>query len=235
MKPSNDTIEGRIVDYDEKTGEMVIRAKYNDIGILTKRQYDKCSIRLIDKRKLSCKQRNTCYMILREISNYSGMGEDRTKQIMKIKFTTEILQDEADELFSLSDAPMSLVCEFERFLVRFILDWDIPCSFRLYDFVDDVPDYLYACLMSKKCCICGHHADLHHVDRIGMGGNRDETIHIGMEALPLCREHHEEVHSIGEAEWMERYHIEKGIIIDNAIAKLYRLNTKNKKEGKVSA
>ena len=235
MKSANDTIDGRIVDYDEKTGERVIRAKYDDIGILTKRQYDKCSIRLIDKRKLSCKQRNTCYMLLREISNYSGMSEDRTKQIMKIKFTTEIFQDEAEELFSLSDAPMSLVCEFERFLVRFILDWDIPCSFRLYDFVDDVPDYLYACLMAKKCCICGHHADLHHVERIGMGGNRDEVIHIGMEALPLCREHHEESHRIGEAEWRERYHIEKGIIIDNAIAKLYRLNTKQKKEGKVYA
>ena len=102
MKPANDTIDGRIVDYDEKTGELIIRAKYEDIGILTKRQYDKCSIRLIDKRKLSCKQRNTCYMLLREISNYSGMSEDRTKQIMKIKFTTEIFQDEAEELFSFS-------------------------------------------------------------------------------------------------------------------------------------
>ena len=44
MKPANDTIDGRIVDYDEKTGELIIRAKYEDIGILTKRQYDKCSI-----------------------------------------------------------------------------------------------------------------------------------------------------------------------------------------------
>ena len=230
MRSANDTIEGKIVDYDEKSGELIIRAKYEDVGTLTKRQYDKCSIRLIDRRKLSCKQRNTCYMLLREIANYSGMSEDRTKEIMKLKFATELYQGEADELFSLADAPMSLVCEFERYIVRFILEWDIPCAFRLYDFVDDVADYIYACLMAKKCAICGAHADLHHIDRVGAGRNRDEIVHIGMEAMPLCREHHEEAHQIGETEWREKYHIEKGIVIDEAIAKVYRLNTKSRKE-----
>lgn len=230
MKSSNDTISGRIVDYDEKTGELIIRAKYDDIEILTKRQYAKCNIRLIDSRKLSSKQRNTCYMLLREIADYSGMSEDRTKTIMKIRFTTEIFQDTADDLFSLSDAPMSLVCEFQRFLVRFIIDYDIPCSFKLYDFVDDIGDYIYACTMAKKCVICGRHADLHHRDRIGMGGDREEIVHLGMEAVPLCREHHQEAHSIGEIEWSDRYHIEKGIIIDEAIARVYRLNTKSRKE-----
>lgn len=232
MKSANDTITGKIVDYDEKTGELIIRAKYDDIGILTKRQYDKCSVRLIDSRKLSSKQRNTCYMLLREIADFAGMSEDRTKNIMKIKFTTEIFQDTAEDLFSLSDAPMSLVCEFQRFLVRFIIDYDIPCSFKLYDFVDDIGDYLYACIMAKKCVICGTHADLHHIDRVGMGGNRDEIVHLGMEALPLCREHHAEAHSIGLTEWKDRYHIEKGIIIDEAIARVYRLNTKNRREKK---
>lgn len=54
-------------------------------------------------------------------------------------------------MFSLSNAPMSLVCAFQRFLVHFMLDWDIPCSIPLLEFVDDVQDYLYACLVAKKC------------------------------------------------------------------------------------
>ena len=230
MKSSNDTIKGRIVDYDERTGELVIRAKYDDIGILTKREYSSCNIRLIDSRKLSSKQRNTCYALLREIADFSGMSEDRTKNIMKIKFMTEVFRDTAEEMFSLSDAPMSVVCEFERFLVRFILDWDIPCHMPLYSFVDDVGDYLYACLLSKKCCICGLHSDIHHVDRVGMGRDREEIIHMGMEALPLCRIHHTEIHNMGESAWMAKYHIDKGIEIDAAIAAAYRLNTRRKKD-----
>lgn len=232
MKSSNDTIDGTIVGYDEKTGELIIRARYDDIYTLTKRQYKKCRIRLDDSRPLSCKQRNSCYAILREIADYSGMSEDRTKEMMKLKFLSETLEDAADDMFSLSDAPMSLVCEFQRFLVRFVLDWDIPVSFPLYEFVDDVGDYIYACAVAKKCAICGSHADLHHMvgSRVGMGRDREEIIHIGLETIPLCREHHTEAHTIGEQTWKEKYKIEHGLIVDESIAKIYKLNTKNKKE-----
>ena len=64
----------------------------------------------------------------------------------------------------------------------FILDWDIPCDVRLLDFVDDVGAYLYACLVNKKCCICGKPADLHHVDHVGAGRDREDIVHEGLEA-----------------------------------------------------
>ncbi len=225
MKSPVDTIKGRIVDVDEH-GVLTIKATYPDWYILTKRQYNECLIQMIDGRPLSNKQRRACYALIREISEYTGMGLDPTKEYMKLKFLSEDLQETADKIFSLSNAPMSLVCAFQRFLVRFILDWDIPCRFPLLEFVDDVGDYLYSCLLNKKCCICGQPADLHHVDHVGAGRDREEIIHEGMEALPACRVHHTIAHAIGEKAFMEKYHIPHGIILDKTLCKIYGLKAK---------
>lgn len=227
MKSPIDVIRGRIVDVDEH-GEMTIKAHYDDWYMLTKREYRECNIQLIDGRALSEKQRKTCYALMRDISNFTGMGLDPTKEYMKIKFLSEDLQETADMMFSLSNAPMSLVCTFQRFLVRFLLDWDIPSSIPLLDFVDDVQDYIYACLVNKKCCICGRPADLHHVDHVGAGRDRDEIIHEGMETLPACRDHHTEAHTIGQSTFNRKYHIGRGVILDKKLCRLYGLKEKEK-------
>lgn len=223
MKTPIDTVKGKIVDYDEKTGEVLIRARYDDISTMCRREYKECLIQMVDSRPISNKQRKACYALIREIANYTGQGLDPTKEWTKIKFLTEDLEVTADKIFSLSDAPMSLVCAYQRFLVRFIVDWDIPCSFPLLDYVDDISDYIYLCLQKKKCCICGAKCDLHHVDRVGMGGNREKMIHEGKEVLPLCRLHHGEDHDIGEREFGLKYHIPKGAILDKALCRLYGL------------
>lgn len=225
MKSPIDVVKGRIVDIDEH-GIVTIKCRYDDWRMLLRRQYSECLVQMIDGRPLSDKQRRTCYKLLREISNYTGMGLDPTKEMLKIKFLVEDLEQTADQMFSLSNAPMSLVCAFQRFLVRFVVDWDIPCDFPLLDFVDDVHDYIYACLMAKKCCICGRPCDLHHVDRVGAGRNRTEIIHEGMEALPLCRVHHEEDHKLGEERFQKKYHIPGGIILDKPLCRIYELKRK---------
>lgn len=226
MKAPNETVKGRIVGYDERTGELLIRARYDDWVTMTKREFKECLVQPIDSRPLSDKQRRACYALLREISDYTGMSQEQTKELMKIKFLAEELQETADKIFSLSNAPMSLVCAFQRFLVRFILDWDIPCGFPLLNFVDDINDYVYSCLVNKKCCVCGARADLHHVDHVGMGRNRNEIIHEGMKTLPLCREHHTEVHAIGQDSFKQKYHLNDGIEVDRTIAKIYKLKTR---------
>lgn len=226
MKSPIDTAKGRIVGYDEKRGELLIRAPYGDWPTMLKRDYKDCLVQLIDSRPLSDKQRRSCYALLREIADYTGQGIDPTKEWMKIKFIAEDLEQTADRIFSLSNAPMSLVCAFQRFIVRFILEWDIPCSFPLLDMVDDVQDYIYSCLMNKKCCICGQHTDLHHVERVGMGRNRDEIIHEGMEVLPLCREHHTEAHTMPDEEFFAKYHLPGGIQLDKTLCRIYKLKSR---------
>lgn len=229
MKTPIDIVKGTITGYDERNGVLTIKATYPDWPTMVKRGYKNCNIQLIDSRPLSDKQRRACYALLREISEYTGQGTDSTKEWMKLKFLSEDLGETADQIFSLSNAPMSLVCAFQRFLVRFILDWDIPTHFPLIDMVDDIGDYVYRCLLSRKCCVCGKRADLHHVDHVGIGRDREEIIHEGMEAMPLCREHHTECHTIGQKTFNEKYHFDSGIEIDHSIAVVYGLNRRNKK------
>ena len=229
MKTPIDIVRGKIVDVDEH-GVMTIKAKYDDWRTMLRRDYKECNIQMIDSRPLSDKQRRTCYKLLREISNFTGMGIDPTKEYLKLKFLAEDLQVTADHIFSLSSAPMSLVCAFQRFLVNFILDWDIPCSFSLLNFVDDVPNYIYGCLAHKKCCICGQACDIHHVDRVGLGRDREEIVHEGMEALPLCIIHHTEDHNLGEQRFQEKYHIPGGIILDKTLCKILGLKRKEETE-----
>ena len=92
MKSPIDIVRGRIVDID-KPGTVTIKAPYDDWPMLLKREYKECNIQMIDSRPLSDKQRRTCYKLIREISNYTGMGLDPTKEYMKLKFIAEDLQE----------------------------------------------------------------------------------------------------------------------------------------------
>lgn len=231
MKSPVETVKARIVGYDHRTGELLIRAPYDDHVTLVKREFKECLVQPIDSRPLSDKQRRSCYALLREIAEYTGQGEDTTKEWMKLKFLADDLEETADKIFSLSNAPMSLVCAFQRYMVRFILDWDIPTRFSLLDMVDDVADYIYGCLINKKCVITGRPAELHHVERVGMGRNRDEIIHEGMEVLPLCREMHSEAHTMPDEEFFEKYHLPGGIVLDKTLCRIYGLKTKRGGKG----
>lgn len=228
MKTANDVVQGRITHIDEN-GNVTITAHYDDWYTLTKRQYRKCNIQMIDSRPLSDRQRRACYALMGEIAEYTGDSRERTKDLLKIQFLAEELQGAADSIFSLANAPMSLVCAFQRYLVDFIVGNEIPCSFPLLDYVDDMGGYIYSCLINKKCCVCGKKAELHHVDRVGMGRDRTEIIHEGMEAMPLCREHHTECHTIGQITFNDKYHFDGGIVLDKTLYRIWKLKTGGKK------
>lgn len=57
----------------------------------------------------------------------------------------------------------------------------------------------------------------------GMGNDRAEAHNVGREVMSLCRAHHTEIHTIGKAAFMERYHLEGGVTADNTICKIYGL------------
>lgn len=230
MRSPIDTVKGRIVGYDERTGDVLIRARYEDWFTMCKRGYKECLVQMVDSRPLSDKQRRACYALIGEISEYTGEGKGPAKERLKIDFLASELGETADRIFSLSNAPMSLVCAFQRYLVRFILDWDIPCSFPLLDYVDDVADYIYACLITKKCCITGKRAELHHVDRIGMGRDRTDVLHEGLEALPLSPELHREAHTMSDQAFFDKYHLPGGIVLDKTLCRIWRLKAKPQKE-----
>lgn len=212
-------IKGRILSVSED-GTAVIAAPI-DTYILTHRKVKEAYIDYIDSRPLSDKQRRMCYALINAIAEWSGETTEGTKTALKLEFWQSHIDTLADKIFSLSNAPMSLVAEFQRYLVRFIVDNDVPLKFPLLNYVDDIKDYTYSCLIHKKCVICGKHADLHHIDAIGMGNDRNDVQHIGREVMSLCREHHTEIHLLGKSEFMEKYHLDGGIIADKTICRIY--------------
>lgn len=226
MKTPVDTVKGRIVGYDERTQELLIRARYDDWYTMTKRGYKECLVQPLDSRPLSDRQRKMCYALLREISDYTGQDVHSAKEYLKLRFLADDFGETADRIFSLSNAPMSLVCAFQRYLVRFIVEYDIPCRVSLLEYVDDVPDYIYTCLIAKKCCITGRPAELHHIDRVGMGRDRTDIIHEGMEVLPLSREMHQEAYTMSDGEFFEKYHLPGGVVMDKTLCRIYKVKAK---------
>lgn len=222
--PVIDRIEGKIVNYDERRRVVLIEAPYDDFARMCRREYDKVIITLPDSRPLSDKQRRSCYAMIREIADWSGDTTESIKEVLKLDFWCGELLEMADTLFSLSNAPMSVVAAFQSWLARFIVRNDVPTRKPMLDYVDDIDDYVYACLVNKKCPICGKKADLHHLEAVGMGRDRDTIIHEGMEVMPLCREHHTEIHTIGRDTFMRKYHLgDHGIEADKTICKIYGL------------
>lgn len=229
MKEANERFISNAV-YIPERGVLRIEIPYTDYQTLLKRGYSKAEVTLIDDRPLSDKQRKACYSMMNEIADWMGEERSETKELMKLEFATTELLETGNALFSLATASMSLIAQFQRFLVRFIVSHDVPTKKSMLDYVEDTSDYVYSCLVNKKCVCCGKRSDLHHLTAVGMGRDRTEIVHEGMKVLPLCREHHTEFHTIGKEKFMYRYHLDDGIELDRTLCRIYGLKTKKGKK-----
>jgi hypothetical protein len=223
----HDHAVGYIKEVNEK-GEIVILARLPNLERAIDRQYNEVEVIFQDGRKISPEQRRKVYALLGEIAEFvDGFRNSETiedaKNQRKWEFILQNMEDTERKMFSLSNCSMTIAREFISYLIDFIIKNDIPSSVSLLDNCEDVGAYIYACLVNKKCCVCGQAADLHHVEgsRIGQGNDRNEVHHLGRECLPLCRVHHGEAHQ-GEADFISRYHLEP-VKIDEKICRVYRL------------
>ena len=222
----SDILTGELVA--NNNGVWFVRIPDAPTDLIIKRKVKTAKVQLVDSRPLSAEQRKMCYALIHAISDWSGQDTQSLKEMFKLQFMAENIESIGNTIFSLSNAPMSLVAGFQRFLVRFIIENDIPVKRPLLEYVDDVKDYTYHCLINKKCAVCGKKADLHHLDAVGMGRDRDEIVHEGLEVISLCREHHSECHTIGQKEFMDKYHLDGGITADKTICKIYKIKGEKK-------
>lgn len=217
-------IDGTIKDYNER-GELTVTAVYPDVKRFIRCGYKTARVVLNDSRTLSHEQRKKAYALLGEINDYTGEMPEYTKKFFKLGFTAERHKELAGKIFSLSDCSVELASDFIDYLIGFILAHDIPTKQPLIELCDDVKLYVYACVIHKKCAVCGRKAELHHVDAVGMGNDRNAINHMGRSALPLCRAHHSELHDMGNKEFMSLYHLQP-VKIDEKIIKVYKLGGK---------
>lgn len=173
-----------------------------------------------DKRGITSEQRRKAWALMTEIADYQGQTKDDVYAEQKTAFTLKHLEILQGELFRLSSATVTTARAFITMLIEIIIEYGITTKEPLYGLCDDIPRYVYACAMNKKCAVCGKKADIHHCEgsTVGMGRNRKTMIHLGLELMPLCREHHGECHSMGQKAFNEKYHLQ-GIIADEKICK----------------
>ena len=189
--------------------------------------HESVGVEFVDKRRISAKQRRKAYVLIAYIAAWWGYTPtEAMKEMLKLMFVGEA--ETLRRSFSLSDCDMTTERLFITYLIDFCLLHGVDVGEPLYQLSEDIPRYVWACLMNKRCAVCGRKAELHHVDAVGMGRNRKEICHIGMRALPLCREHHTEIHSIGQEDFLRRYFLEP-VKIDERIADVYRLRKKNRR------
>jgi hypothetical protein len=218
----------------EHGGTVLIRAPLPRIETAIDRRYSDVQVGYNDGRHISPEQRRKAYVLMAQVAEYihgvrNADALEDTKQFLKADFVFNHMQAMQRRVFSLSNVSMNTASDFITYLVDFIIRNDVPSDVSLIENCEDIAKMVYACLMAKKCVCCGKPADLHHVDSVGAhGGNRDRINHIGLQCLPLCRVHHTELHTMGNKSFMEKYHLQS-IPIDAKIAKLYKLNTKEKK------
>ena len=216
-------LDGKIIDVSP--AGLTIFVPYPNTDRYIKREYDDVVVGLEDGRKLRPDQRRKAYALMGEISEWAGVELEDAKLVAKHRFVADHLEGLTKEIFSLSNCDVTTAKEFISYLIDFIIQFEIPTKIPLVEYCDDVSRYMRACLEHKQCAVCGQRADLHHVDRVGMGNDRKTINHLGLRCLPLCREHHNEAHQHGDEQLMTKYHLEP-VVIDEKIAKIYKLNKK---------
>lgn len=217
-------LEGKIRDAGD--GYIDIRVPYTTEYV--RQQMDKAIVFLPDGRRHSIDQHGKVWALIGEIALWAGYKAHDSSQVNSM-LKRDFLLQRFDRLsaaaikeFSMSDVDVSTASLYIDWLVDFVLENNIPTKRPVTELCEDVQAAVYSAMMHKRCICCGKKADLHHVDRVGMGNDRREICHIGMRALPLCREHHQEAHQHGDAALMDRYHLEP-VEIDEKIAKKYKL------------
>ena len=188
------------------------------------------SLRLLwdDPETITGEQRRKIFALNGEIAVWSGHDSEYTRKNLLADFLRENLEKLQMSTISLAtgaNCSKSTARMIIDYLISFILNNNVPTKEPLMQNADDIQQYVYACLASKKCAVCGRKADLHHVDAIGMGYNRQDKPQIGARVLPLCRMHHQEWHNVGGTEFDKRYHLEP-VALDQRLAKVYGLTKK---------
>lgn len=163
------------------------------------------NISLVDSRMITDKQRRYIFALLGDFCDWTGEDPEKLRSIIMSAYErTKGVDRGSLTMYSESEASELIDSITEYLISKGFIDVNRA---KEYDYrYDSRQTKLMA--LNRVCCICGrHHSDIHHVDQIGTRGNRNKISHIGLRALPLCREHHTEAHITPKQEFLEKHHL----------------------------
>lgn len=207
-----------IVTYDGYN--LIVRPRDKLGRELQQKQVRTVEVRLIDCRTITAEQRRKIYAVIRDISEWNGDDPEWLKVQFKFMFSG----DNGIGYFSLSNCEKTVATEFISYLIDFCFYQEIPTRDTLLNLTDDIGKYLYSCLENRKCAVCNKPGEVHHVNRIGMGRDREQIVHEGLKAICLCRQHHIKAHE-DENKLFKDNHI-YGIKLDKYLCEVLNLRKK---------
>jgi hypothetical protein len=163
----------------------------------------KGEIYLPDGREISPDQRKKIYATIRDIADHTGYLPEEAKEHLKYLWICQT----GYHYISFSDCSVTEAREFINFLLDTCIREGVQMSADIIERSDDVERTLWQCIRHRKCCICGQQGEVHHVDHIGMGYNRQTKDDSDHRKMCLCRKHHTEAHAMGEEDFCEKYHV----------------------------
>lgn len=161
-------------------------------------------INFIDPRQARPQQRALFFALLHDIWEYTGQPEDYLKDYFYSRFAIKTNGKE----ISLANGTKSTVTDATCLIddvIDFIFEYDVPIRSGYQLLPRDESNFQYRCIKHRKCLICGRHADINHIDEVGMGRNRNHLDHTQARLSALCRGHHREFHQIGYQAFCDKY------------------------------
>ena len=181
--------------------------------------------------KLSIDQMKLIWVLCTELGELIGYERDDMREIIQSNFCASREYED----FSISPrknnaATMEIASEFTQYIIEFAIEegynlilheghGENKTKKHMREVVPDIRRYVLACLLNKKCAICGttHNIDLHHWDTANSIGGYKKDDGLKTRFISLCRSHHTLFHSLGENEFKNRYHLEGIMLSENIV------------------
>ena len=110
--------------------------------------HESVGVEFVDKRRISAKQRKKAYVLIAYIGAWWGYTPvEAMKEMLKLMFVGEA--ETLRRTFSLSDCDMTTARLFITYLIDFCLFHGVDVGEPLYALAEDIPRYVWACLMNS--------------------------------------------------------------------------------------
>ena len=173
----------------------------NFLELLANNDDNLAKVEFLDNRQMSQKQNALSHVLIADVARWSYDEPKWIERVLKYYYEAK-----RGVYFEHSRATKNEATEWIGFLIEFILKNDIPLEKR-YQYLLENNKWFYYCLKYRKCCICGKHADVCHIEVVGMGRNRKKISHENFTFYAGCRFHHQEEHRIGTKNFLNKYQI----------------------------
>ena len=168
---------------------------------------------LADRRKMRVRQRRLFFALINDIVQWSVMPQEYVKDMFYLQYSAYTGKE-----ISLADNSKTSVSDVNTLIdlvIDFMFEWNVPFKEGYKQLPREEQYFIYQCCRHRRCLVCGDYADIHHLDTVGMGMNRDHVDHTQKHVMPLCRTHHENYHQLGAEKFAELYHVPvNGIKLD---------------------